>query len=69
MKLSDEIKTLQQSKALIDPRTHRVDSIAWVQLEMLYHQARLLERRLQCLTDRSIPEITLGPDAWVTFGD
>jgi hypothetical protein len=69
MKLSDEIRALQRSRFIRHPRTHRIDSVAWTRLEMMKLQALALERRLEVLTNKAIPEITLGAEAWVVFGD
>jgi hypothetical protein len=44
--LSQQITALQQSPLVWHPGTRRVDSIAWMRLELLRLQARALERAL-----------------------
>lgn len=46
MFLSEQISDLQRSKLVLHPGTTRVDSIAWIRLELLRLQARALERAL-----------------------
>lgn len=46
MFLSEKISDLQRSKLVLHPGTTRVDSIAWIRLELLRLQARALERAL-----------------------